>query len=134
MYEAAQTLRLLPDPELRYLVGLRSTFPEIYRTADEVFAVEVEQRKSNMFEDNVATQLTATKDAIARLDIVIGWMVLFSDRSAPRLVWAKVSGFSQKRIAKIAKCSRFNAQQKYGKALTQLTMALNGVRHSCDGF
>lgn len=123
--EAAQTLRLLPDREVQ--AGLRSGHPEVYQTAGDLFAAEVERRKSGMPEDAPKIRLVPEAGAIDRMHVVFNWMVLFKGKGTARLVWAKASGFSHAKIARIAKCSRQNVWEKYRRALTGLTTILNSI-------
>lgn len=132
--EAAQTLRLLPDTEV--LAGLRSGHPEVYQTAGDLFAAEVERRKSGMPEDPPKVRLVAAPDSIKRMYVVFNWMVLFKEKGAAQLVWAKASGYSYRKISKIAGCSHSGVKSRWHRSLTHLTTALNKIERTgvdkCD--
>jgi len=123
--EAAQTLRLLPDSEVD--AGLRSGYPAVYQTASDLFAAEVERRKSGMPEDVPKVRLVPAPGAIDRMHVVFDWMVLFKEKNAARLVWAVASGFSQRKVGKLLGCSHQNVSEKWRRSLSHLTTALNKI-------
>lgn len=80
-----------------------------------------------MPEDPPMVKLVAAPGAIKRMYIVFNWMVLFKEKDAARLVWAKASGYSQRKIAKLVGCSHQNVGQKWLRSLGHLTEALNKI-------
>ena len=125
--EAAQTLRLQPDRELRYLVELKANHPEIYYSPLDIFAAEVERRKSGMPEEIPTVKLVAGKPAIKRLGIVTGWFGLLEDADGVRVLWARVNGLSWYKVGKQVGRSKTWAEHRFGLVLCRLTTILNKI-------
>ena len=123
--EAAQTLRLLPDTEVQ--AGLRSGHPEVYQTAGDLFAAEVERRKSGLEVDKPRVRLTPAPGAIDRLGQVMGWFAPLADPQGVRVLWARANGFSWRKVGKRVGRGKDWVIARHGLILRTLTTNLNGV-------
>ncbi len=111
LVEAADTLKRIRVPDIQRNV---TRWPETVRDAHEAYGYGAVRPRLG----------PAAPEAITRMDETLGWLAWLT-REVQRIVWARASGFSWRKIARFAGKSPNTCRTWYVAALQLLAERLN---------
>lgn len=141
--DAGRTLMMLPMPKDGVPAGLRAAWPEVERRFHDIMAIrgedetgeEAEARRKGQADQLNRTRLQASREAVGRLDEVLGWLLLIRVPSqritvAARMQVHPASGrhvHSWNSIAQVLHANRRTVKGWYHDGLDAIILGLTNM-------
>lgn len=129
--EALDTLRRLPDRERGWVYGQKSQWPDVWQSAADAFAVDVQRvgrgertERERREADAINSRGPASAIAISRLDCVIHWFKAL-DRREAQIVILTAQGVRHGLIRNRTGLGRTSVHRIQKAGLNKIATALN---------